>query len=1073
MSTNAAFLPPVEQSDFSGGFTDDPFGNNPRKCLYNDNLFVNPNRKAEQRPGSLIDSADTYQLPSGDARVGRFAKFIDESMRFAQSGRALYWANPTAAWTELQGPASTSAFPTAADQNTRISYGEWQGHLLFANDAGGLPIKVYKDSTGTWQLRTGGLPALSTPDNFVLATATASLVALANDLRTQMLRHFANTGYLYTPHKAVDATSTGYIGAACTDLTTAITLGGQLIKAYDYHYKDSLSGNYYHQKDQGAQTPSGGLPPAVHAPSTMALADTTAPTDIYELAERLNDLRDKYWAHEAHLSPHAQNKANASLGVNPPTLDIVTGVTKGPTAARNYQPLYDWSTQWKSTFNAHLADGPGALFAHSTAADALNPIVAAVGTTRDTLKQFVFSSYYAFSLHELDMEAGAPAYHAATSAAHHFPADNWVSPAIDGFGGVTFDYASTVQQIATLAGLYNAHVQDMAGHFTTDPTFIINQGPGSNFTVANYLYAMHYFYEYTVGDVTYQDFGPVYEFAAESQLAADVYPITIANIPVLANSADTHYDTANIKIRIYRTTSGGTTFYLCGQVSNGTTTFTDNMPDTVLADQETLYTSGGVVENDPPPVAKYVHVTNNKAYYGNVTEDGESRKNRIRQSLDGDPDSCPGDFFVDLDDEVLGISSARTIPIAFTRTGLFRLEGAFDFQGRGAITATAIQNPDSIGLVAENSLIRIENGVLFAGTDGFYFTDGYQIIKLSKGWRQTYLTCMDIMTPAQVARIQGTYDKLTNRAYWAMQRGTGSLDNDVIYVLHLEFGLSEDPCWSSWSNGDHFSPTAILVWQGNLLRGHRRGYVFTHDSTILTDPYVNTDIAPTLWGTVPVRPSYISQRTDLGMGSVRKWGNWLTLNFRNESTNLSLSLISENDDGAQRKNMGRIRMWTNLPWGDVSAPDWGTPGIYWNWAGGYNLKRRFPARSLRFTHKMIEIGADYIQLKQSATHPGPATTNTGTKTVTLDDATYAWLDDCEGYFIRFSDDGYVAEWEILSRVSDTVIQVLDPTGTLPAGAAKAWQIWGNPKNEKFHLLSWAIHAQPLSMSQLASREAQT
>jgi len=156
----------------------------------------------------------------------------------------------------------------------------------------------------------------------------------------------------------------------------------------------------------------------------------------------------------------------------------------------------------------------------------------------------------------------------------------------------------------------------------------------------------------------------------------------------------------------------------------------------------------------------------------------------------------------------------------------------------------------------------------------------------------------------------------------------------------------------------------------------------------------------------------------------------------------------------------------------VSAPDWGTPNIYWNFEGGYNLKRRFPAKSLRFTHKSIEIGADYIQLKQSATHPGPATSDVAAKTLTLNDATYAWLEGCEGYFIRLSDDGYVEEWEILQRVSDTVIIVLDPDGTLPTGSTLSWQIWGNPKEEKFHLLSWAIHAVPFSQSHLASREAQ-
>lgn len=1057
---------PYEQTDFSGGFTDNIITNDPTKCARNDNLLIDNNKKPFQRWGSDLYDYDHPQIPEGSNPIQRLFKLVDESMFFAQNARELYYF--TDSWQTLTGLGGNPALG-AGDETGHISIAEWQGHLFVADDQGGLPIKLYQDASGVWQTVTAGLPALSLADNFVTATATASLVALANNLRTQMLRHFANTGYVYAPHKAADAVSAGMVGAACTDLPTCITLAGQLIKAYDNHYKDSIQGIVYHQKDTGQPVGLNGAPVAGVQATAMELVSNVAPTDIYECADRLNDLHDKYYSHDQHIVPHAQNKANNDIGANPPGLTRVDGINRGPYITNDrWSALYSWASQWFTVYGNHIADGPGAAFAHSTLADAVDIIPVATPATILQLQSFLFWARTAYWAHESDAGKGAPAYHPATEAGSHQLSEDLDyttytgsgrTPPIDPFGGVSLDFEDCVTKIAELATQYNAHVQDMTAHFTTNPRFIINQAPGENFASARYIYAFHFSRTYQVGDVTYEDAGPVHVLAAEPRLPVELVPIGLAGIPTLVSTAYENYDTTNTVVKIFRTENNGNTYYQVGQCAFGDFgVFTDRMSDEVLTSQARLYTTGGVVENDPPPSAKCIHVVESKGYYGNIIEDGVELPNRVRQSVPGDIDACPGSFFDDMEDKVIGISSVNTVPVVFCNRAIYRLEGAFDLLGRGAITHKAIENPGSIGLVSEASIIQIDAGILFAGTDGFYFTDAYSLVKLSKDWNTTYSGL--VSTTSKAAKIQATYEPISKRVFWTVQKDPDNEFNDALFVLDLNFPL-ESPCWTTWSNGDHFRPTSILAWGGSLLRGDSRGYLFLHDADLMTDPYVNDEVAVGLWGTKQVVVDYLSCAFDFGSTAIRKWAAWMQARFEDSDLFLGVSTIN---DSREEKSLGSIRRRQTVMWGDVLIP-WGEPTLLWNFDRDLDRKRRFPANSLRFTTKQMRFTNESFLLKESATIPGPATVDSDLEQVTLDNATYAWLPDCESYFITFAADNYATLYEIDYRSSDTVIYVKDPDATLTDGS-QAWKIYGVPKGQYFRMLSYCVHAGMLSKSQL-------
>ena len=191
-----------------------------------------------------------------------------------------------------------------------------------------------------------------------------------------------------------------------------------------------------------------------------------------------------------------------------------------------------------------------------------------------------------------------------------------------------------------------------------------------------------------------------------------------------------------IRVFIFRTIDAGQTLYQIGSVTNGTTSFNDNVSDTTAQNGDVIYTADGTVDFDPPPQTKYVHVVNNIGYYLNIQDGAQVYPFRLRQSVPGDPDSCPIDFFVDLEDEGVGMSSVKSIPIAYCKKHIYRIENSFDQFGRGEMIPVRIS--DTVGCVSHNSIVQAENYVFWAGNDGFYASDGYQFIKLSDLFNDRY-----------------------------------------------------------------------------------------------------------------------------------------------------------------------------------------------------------------------------------------------------------------------------------------------------------------------------------------------
>lgn len=574
----------------------------------------------------------------------------------------------------------------------------------------------------------------------------------------------------------------------------------------------------------------------------------------------------------------------------------------------------------------------------------------------------------------------------------------------------------------------------------------LSAGAGSN----NWLYKFVYEQSYTIsGNVIFLDVGAT----SSPKSVTGGLNVSISSIPVLSNGSTSNFRTATIKVGIYRTTHNGTIYYKVGEVTNGTTTFVDSVADATLINNTLLYTTGGVVDNDRPPKCKALHIAkDNIAYYANIEDStGQVLVNRCQQSIPGDIDSAPESFYVDVDDEIVGVSSSKSNTLLLCQKSAYRIDGVFDELGRGGMSADRIS--DTAGCISAQSIVQALDGVFWLGQDAAYYSDGFRVIRLNGDFDKTYRTWTTQNglsdDTSRTVKYQGKYDRVRNRIWWTIQRE--GVEVESCYVLDLTWGVKENASFTIVS-GTSFAPTAIEFINGNMIRCDKRGYVLIHKDSLYSDPLIDVNITPANWSQETIMYTLESISYNFGTSITRKYVTGMSVTCE-AATNLSLGLTSNNDDNRKVAELKPVRYRGGMTWGDQDVY-WGDDFIIWNKQGLISEKRRMPAQSLRCNYKSIKLSNAYVAVINSDSL-GTASINAGVSTATLT-GTLEWPYNSVGYFIAFENDGYVNEFEITARTA-TTLTFRDEGNKAVTATGQKWVLRGYPKGEVLNLLNYSLN----------------
>ncbi len=920
------------------------------------------------------------------------------------------------------------------------------GNAISAGQLNLIAGTTYTTNTAGFGLHAVVLPTISNSAASIFSGQAASMLTFVNNLKAEYNEHLSFTQALI--HNNTDSDNLITVPDA-TDLFSAIVILNHLEFYYWFHYLDAVYANE-------------SFSPSVYQCFTGTSHNGTATftsTSINGSAYSGYNIINAQWATIGGTSWAGQNPGFFSPGKGV----VSTGTSNTVVFSTNYTGTTTSALTWCITTSNYHYDYSRNLGGQTS------PITYLYRMSYQPSRAVV--GLLDYSLQTMDAIGDEAVYLAGLLKGHQTDGqteNTLISP--------TFNYyfnTGITQAAGTSAGGYrfNTHNDDNGAGITwplittlTIDKNYYNTAP----TVVSYLYTAVWRYNYQVGLTLFENDSTPSAFiqvnGATSPKASDpstaaLYPITLTNLPVLKNNG-TNYDTSGIVLDIYRTIGNGSAFFLVGTVSNGTTSLSDSVLDATLLTNQEIYTTGGVVNNDPPPQAKFIHILNGTAYYGWITDDtGQQLPFRVQQSIQNQPDSCPGFFFDDLDDEVTGLTSWRNYIIAMCKNSFYRLEGTFNELGQGAITHAKLS--DSVGCVAHSSIVRTEFGIFFAGTNGIYFTDGYSFTRVTTQLENTYAAM--ISTDTQKARISGAYMKDTRRVVWTMMSNPNGADCDVMWVLDLNWGIKEMACFTTWSGGPggtSFRPSAVAFFRGQLIRGDARGYILKHDMAYYSDPFIDTTVAATNWRKTPIIYDYQSVATDFGSPKIKKWVTKMSFQGKNES-NLSMGIFykSDNDKGGWQA-MKPVRFRGNCVWGDPTIL-WGDattgPNIFWDPNGMIDTYRRMPAGSLRCNWKQIRFTNANVVIANSDTY---GTANSGALSgglinLTFTSSNYLWpLNAVGNYTISFSNDGYVDTYAITANTG-TQLTISDPNGTAPASTnGLLWTINGIPVDERVNIYSF-------------------
>jgi hypothetical protein len=268
--------------------------------------------------------------------------------------------------------------------------------------------------------------------------------------------------------------------------------------------------------------------------------------------------------------------------------------------------------------------------------------------------------------------------------------------------------------------------------------------------------------------------------------------------PAISSAAASSTVFSTLTVQIYRTINGGSVLFYLGMVANGTTSFTDNVSDTNLQLQQTIYTTGGALGYDQPPTgAIAVAQTNDFFWYATNTT--------LYQSVQGAPGGCPSSFSDQIDQKIIGLSDVISFPILFCDKSVYRVEGVFDSFGNNGFVLREISK--TAGCIAKNSIVKTPYGLVWFGNGGIYATDGYTVKKLTRHLNTSYAIWAN-------SKSKGEYDPSVNMVYWTINTVSNpNGNNNAWLVLHLSYGLSEESVFSTLLSETNLYPTSLCFSQ--------------------------------------------------------------------------------------------------------------------------------------------------------------------------------------------------------------------------------------------------------------------
>jgi hypothetical protein len=474
-----------------------------------------------------------------------------------------------------------------------------------------------------------------------------------------------------------------------------------------------------------------------------------------------------------------------------------------------------------------------------------------------------------------------------------------------GFGQGRFD-GSAASQVAGAAEVGFLH----------SPTIISATAIGGGTEVAAGTYSYEAVYEWT------DSYGRRHRSAPSAPVSittasAGRIRVLITYISVTQRAAIN--ESGDVRVVLYRTVSGGVLYQRVVPVatayggSNETIQYDDNNSDAELAEEEIIYTDGGVLGNDLGPSCRYLARSEDAVWFGGLFDSNIVQRSKL--IFPGEPIQCTDhpSHQVVLPGECTGLAYMDGQIAAFTRDSILLINSSSgpNDQGVGEFAPPRLHTT-GLGCVDGRSVLETPEGIFFLSARG--------IELLPRGFGTVQFVGEAIKDLQQTSLLDqcgfSAYQADKNGSYARFGLMTGSSDFSVPSVRYVAtFDLNT----AQWFIDDYGSETmgAMGAWPLGF-------------ALIRTD--LDSDTSPTpIWyedGSLVSQPetggaAHIDSSIDInrlwpfghaGWGKVRR----VLVTFYSHVANWTLSLTVQTDENTAQTVTWSVSS-TGLQWRQLSV----------------------------------------------------------------------------------------------------------------------------------------------------------
>lgn len=238
-------------------------------------------------------------------------------------------------------------------------------------------------------------------------------------------------------------------------------------------------------------------------------------------------------------------------------------------------------------------------------------------------------------------------------------------------------------------------------------------------------------------------------------------------------------------VEVYRTTAGGTVFYLAATIAPWLGSLTDSMSDATLAAQPILYTQGqrgglsGLLPNEEPPACRFIWAGNSRFIIGGLEDPISVQFSKLFYPDEAVTWSSLAAYRVQLPEAVTGVACLDGTWIVFTASSTWEIVGdGPDDSGGAGVFSEPRKRPGDTGCISQRSIVECSQGLLFQGTNGSIWLlprGGNAAVWIGQPVRDT-LASYPIVRAAKFVEAEDC-------VYWALASSAGTTGVLLVYDL--------------------------------------------------------------------------------------------------------------------------------------------------------------------------------------------------------------------------------------------------------------------------------------------------